>query len=156
MRKYLPFVAILALFSCQDQNRSIAGLWKIHTIEQQNDSGNWETADWMKNGLGYLHYDNKRNMSIHFIPENYEEFVIPENIEKKDWEFELLDNFSSDYWYVGEYTILSQNEIEHRRIMHSDPNENDVRVIRGFRFSGDTLIISAKEFGLRLMWLPVN
>ena len=155
MSKFIFFVALITLLSCKEQPQRFVGLWKIYAIETQDSTGRWTAADWMKNGQGYLHYDNHKNMSIHFTPEHYEAMDVPD-LKKQDWDFASMDNFSSDYWYVGAYKIIDNHTIEHLRIMHSDPSENNVKVRRGFAFSGDTLIISAEEFGLRLKWLPAN
>lgn len=158
MSRILIFSFLIIICSCNSKPEKsiLAGLWKIHSIEQQDSTGNWVTADWMKNGNGYLHYDSKMNMSLHFTPENYDTLVLPEESDKKLWDLGILVQLSSDYWYLGEYRILNDNTVKHTRLMHSNPEDNNRTVQRKFNFSGDTLTLSAPEFDLRLKWLKVN
>jgi len=153
---FISFSGFILLFSCSIREKNpLVGLWIIHSIEQQDSTEQWVTADWMKGGNGYLHYDAVKNMSLHFTPARYDQLILPENDDKSAWDPGILAQLSSDYWYVGEYKILG-NVVQHTRLMHSNPIENKKKVSRNYFISGDTLVISAPEFKLRLKWLPAN
>ena len=158
MLRLFIFSLILIICSCSSHSpeNGLTGLWKIHVVEQKDASDNWVTADWMKNGIGYLHYDSNKNMSLHFTPENYDKIVVPEESDKHLWDLGVLVQLASDYRYLGEYEIVSDNTVQHTRLMHANPEDNHASVQRQFAFSGDTLTLSAPEFGLRLKWLRVN
>ena len=153
------YFLLIMISACQssvhDKSASIAGLWKLHIIETQDSiSGQWIESDWMKGGDGYLHYDENKTMSIHFTPAGFDQ-QNPDGLDLDSLAIDELKVLASDYWYVGKYQILD-DEVEHQRIMHSDPNEWGKTVRRTYRFSGDTLELSAKEFGLRLKWIHVQ
>lgn len=130
MRKLVLF-SLLSLMGCQPEN-PFKGTWKIHRIEQQIKD-KWEIAEWMKGGIGYLHYGDSE-MSLIFTPANYPE------------------TRTGDYWYLARYHY-SSDTVYHHRISHSDPEEIGLTGKRLFRFVEDTLILVAPEHRLRLKWI---
>ena len=145
IQKLINIIFILFLIACS-KNEEIeeetnanpfTGLWELYIIESKDSTKNWQPAEWMRNGKGNLHYDDNENMSVHFIPHNYGS----------------VDSIKA-YWYVAKYKIIADsNIVEHTRIFHSNLEEVGKTVKRYYKFKGDTLIMNAKEFGLRLKWI---
>lgn len=126
----------------------MTGLWELEKIEKQDTLTNeWKEAEWMKGGAGILHYDEVGNMSVHFVSEGYfnQEY---DEVEERSGESR------SNYWYVGTYKVLEeQNTVEHTRLLHSNPKENNKTVKREYVIDNDTLFLFASEYGFRLKWL---
>lgn len=158
MEKIAIFCLLLIGIGCYqnqgDEKDAFAGLWKLHIIETQDSlTHQWVQSEWMRDGISYLHYDGVESMSIHFTPKGFQH-TNPENIPIDSLPIAELKMLATDYWYLGKYRIHPDKSIvEHRRIIHSDPNEWGKKVQRSYRLLGDTLELSAKEFGLRLKWI---
>ena len=110
----------------------------------------------MKNGVSFLHYDGSGTMSIHFTPEGFAQ-TNPNDLDLDSLPIEELKMLASDYWYVGKYEVNPDSGwVQHKRIIHSDPNEWGKVVRRNYAMNEDTLVLSAPEFGLRLKWFPAE
>lgn len=159
MGKFAILCLVLLQIGCHlDQNGkkdAFAGLWKLHVIETQDTLTNqWVQSEWMRDGISYLHYDGVETMSIHFTPKDFEN-TNPNDMSIDSLPIEELKMLATDYWYLGKYRILQDKSVvEHKRIIHSDPNEWGKTVRRSYQFLGDTLELTAQEFGLRLKWVP--
>ena len=160
-RVIILFWIFMGFASCQTTSmngeKTFAGFWKLHIIETQDSvTQQWVQSDWMKDGISYLHYGTDHNMSIHFTPSGFSS-TNPLGQELDSLPLNALKMLASDYWYVGKYRVITdENMVEHHRIIHSDPNEWGKIVKRSYKFLGDTLVLSAKEFGLRLKWIREN
>lgn len=134
MKSLLLFFFPLLLLGCLAKTKKpISGVWRLHIIETQDSSGNWQQSNWMKNATGILHYDTENTVSVHFMPTSD---TIP------------------PYWYVAHYQYNADSSfVQHTRIMHSNPNEVGKTVKRYVNINGDTLTMNANEFGLQLKWI---
>lgn len=159
MRIWLFIIGcFMGILGCRNDNPNVMlnGVWKLHIIETQDSTGKWIESGWMKNGVSYIHYDGNQNMSVHFTPEGFAQTNSSDQ-ELDSLPLEELKMLASDYWYLGKYTVHADSGIvEHKRIIHSDPNEWGKTVQRHFQFKSDTLMLSANEFGLRLKWVPAT
>ena len=136
MKNVFHLFFLLVLTSCNTKDQSIIGKYDLLIIESQNDNGNWQQANWMKNSKGRLQYFNNDTVTVHFNPENYGD----EGVEA--------------YWYVANYKLNNDsNYVEHTRVRHSNPEEIGKTVKRYFEIKKDTFVMHAKEFGFRLKWL---
>lgn len=159
--RLLTILGLLLLFgfnwnaSTGKADNPLEGLWKIHIIEYKDaESGTWKVSDWMKSGSAYVLYDATENMSIFFTPKGYETTKMPNTYYLDSLGAEDLKVLASDYWYIAKYKILKEEQIvEHRRLMHSDPNDWNQIVKRKYEINGDTLILTALEFNMRLKWI---
>lgn len=129
------FLLIILLFTaCQDKQQSgLTGLWELQVIEAKDSLGNWQEADWMKNGSGLLHYDGDNTMSVHFWPDT-----------------SYTPN-QKPYWYVAKYNTAGDT-VFHKRLMHAIPAENHKIAKRLFKLRADSLFLSAPDYGFRLTW----
>ena len=65
MRSLIVFSTIfLFLSACKseqtaDTNDQLAGMYKLHIIENMDSSGIWQEQEWAKDGDGYIIYDGK-------------------------------------------------------------------------------------------------
>jgi len=115
----------------------LLGKWKLHIIENKDSLGVWQQANWMKNGMGTLHYYNNDTVAVHFAPENYGD-----------------DGAAKPYWYIATYIYnADSNYVEHTRVKQSDESEIGKTVRRKINIKKDTLIMNADEFGFRLKWI---
>lgn len=152
-------ILIIALLSCsktskESQMAQFNGLWKMHSHEIQDDNGSWTNHNWMNEGVGYIIYDGEGHMAVHITPKDY-------SSKKVNWQNEIdslgLKNYRSEfelfhitenrrtianYVYVSKCKIIDGNIIEHQRVSHGNPEKFNEVVQRGFKFIGDTLILS--------------
>lgn len=153
-------LALLLLIGCNQGSKKteankFSGLWELIIIEQQDSiSKEWNEY---KNGLqGYILYDDKDNMAIHLTAKDYQNTDIIFHNFIDTVSLEELKYRTQSYVYLAKYTVLeNENIIEHARISHSNPNEWNTLVQRGFEFKGDTLILTTVENSnspLRVVW----
>ncbi|MBD77754.1 MAG: hypothetical protein CL840_02280 [Crocinitomicaceae bacterium] len=136
--KVLLIIAILICSCTFSPSDTLSGTWKLYRIKQQDSlSEKWIVSDWMKNGSGTLIYKPNGMMSVEFIPEKYG-----------------LDSTATKYAYTASFQYDPKlGLVTHKRITHTDPKEIGKVVTRKLELTNDTLIIHAKEFGLRLKWI---
>jgi len=169
------FVTILFLTSCSNQSKnskevSLAGMYKLWIIENQDSAGVWHEDSWAKGGESYIIYDGLGHMAVQITPKGYKDFKwlgelesINQNfVKQKVDSMSLQDlkaavmNFSSNYVYVADYSVNdTANIITHKRISSSIPSIWGTSVKRAFTFSGDTLILSVENSSV-LKVLNVN
>lgn len=132
----ISFIYTIVLSCSTESKNQQIGTWQLEKIEfYDSTEQQWLVSDWMKNGSGTLNYLNDSMMSVEFLPTNYS-----------------IDS-SGRYAYTAKYSFnKALNEVTHTRITHSDPEEIGKTVKRIIEIQGDTLIMNAKEFGLRLKW----
>ena len=167
------FVTILFLTSCLNQSKnskevSLAGMYKLLIMENQDSTGVWHEDSWAKGGDSYIVYDGLGHMAVQITPKGYKDFKwftevesINENfVKQKVDSMSLADlkaavvEFSSSYAYVANYIIDdTANVVTHKRITSSIPSIWGTDVKRAFTFSGDTLILKILNGNRRLKWL---
>ena len=171
MRLFYLFI-ISVLPGCSDKstinrNEQLAGMYKLLKIEVPDSSGGWRQEDWAKGGESYILYDGKGHMMVQIIPKGYEKFtwlkeedaIDPLKIKAKTNEMSAdelraaVNEFSSCYTYVANYTIDNQSVITHHRLSSSIPAVWGTNVKRGFVFNGDTLILQNLATKRKLLWL---
>jgi len=151
-----------------DTNNQLAGMYKLYIIENQDSSGVWHEQPWAKGGDGYIVYDGKGHMAVQITPQGYRDFpwLNEENTINTDSVRQKVGNmsidelkaavieFSSNYVYVGNYTINdSAGVIQHDRISHTIPSAWNTSVKRRFTFKGDTIILEPLTVNRRLKWI---
>lgn len=167
------FVTILFLTSCSNQSKkskevSLAGMYKLLIIENQDSTGVWHEDSWAKGGESYIIYDGLGHMAVQITPKGYKDFKwfselesINQNFVKqkvdsmslKDLKAAVM-NFSSNYVYVADYSVNDTAKIvTHNRISSSIPSIWGTIVKRAFTFSGDTLILKVLNVNRRLKWV---
>ena len=173
--KYLSilFVIILFLTSCSNQSKtsqnvSLAGMYKLLIVENQDSTGTWQEDSWAKGGDSYIVYDGLGHMAVQITPKGYKDFKwftelesINENfVKQKVDSMSLADlkaavvEFSSSYVYVANYRIDdTANVVTHNRLTSSIPSVWGTDVKRAFTFSGDTLILKILNRNRRLKWV---
>ncbi len=172
--KLFCLTAIVVLFSTCSNNshtnklNKLAGMYKLFIIENQDSTGVWNQQIWAKGGTGYIVYDGLGHMAVHITPKGYKDFqwldeeasINEKRIQKKMDSMSItelktaLEEFSSSYVYVANYTIEDTADIvQHDRISSSIPAVWDTKVRRRFSFSGDTLILRILNGNRRLKWI---
>ncbi len=130
---------LVSIYGCNsNQPELLEGKWQLLQIEYEDSaSGIWKTSDWMKNGTGTLIYKSNGNMAVEFLPKNFG-----------------LDSNAEKYAYTASYKFDPTTGLsKHTRLTHTDREEIGKKVTRKLEIKGDTLIMFANEFGLRLKWL---
>ncbi|MGB3074568.1 MAG: lipocalin-like domain-containing protein [Chitinophagales bacterium] len=146
----------------------LAGMYKLHIIENLDSTGAWHEQEWASGGTGYIVYDGKGHMAVQITPNGYKDFgwlTEEETINKKLLHQKIdsmpvaalkaaVEEFSSNYVYVANYTINdSAGIVEHHRLSHSIPSAWNTNVKRQFTFDGDTLILKVLDANRRLKWI---
>jgi hypothetical protein len=166
-------LTIMLLSACADKkqtdiNSKLAGMYKLYIIENQDSSGVWREQPWAKGGDGYIVYDGKGHMAVQITPKGYKDFqwlneentINTDNVRQKVGSMSMDElkaaviEFSSNYVYVGNYTINdSAGVIQHDRISHTIPSAWNTSVKRRFTFKGDTIILEPLTVNRRLKWI---
>ena len=167
------FIAIFFVTGCSNQPKTskdatLAGMYKLLIIENQDSTGIWHEDSWAKGGDSYIVYDGLGHMAVQITPKGYKEFKwltevesINENLVKQKTDSMSLPElkaavmeFSSSYVYVANYTIDdTANVVTHKRISSSIPSIWGKEVKRAFSFNGDTLILKILNGNRRLKWI---
>lgn len=125
------------------------GTYRLDKFESYDSvSGKWKADKWRgKDADGFIQYDGKGYMSVHLYPGDYKEFDTNKNIDSIDHESlkELAKFYQSNFVYFAEYKIVNDSTIEHTRISATEPKNWGTKLIRGFEFINDTLILTAHE-----------
>ena len=173
MKLFILSSATLLLSSCNspvsvDTNSQLAGMYKLLIIENRDSSGEWTEQGWAKGGDGYIVYDGKGHMAVQITPKGYKDFpwISEENTINTDSVKQRIGamnrdelqaaviEFSSNYVYVGNYTIDdSAGVIQHDRISCTIPAAWNTSVKRKFSFKGDTIILEPLNANRRLKWI---
>ena len=173
MKLIFVFSLIFLLTACTekkatDTNSQLAGMYKLHIIENMDSSGIWQEQEWAKDGDGYIVYDGKGHMAVQITPQGYKDFpwlneeeTINGNTLKQKVDSmtvpELkaaLTEFASNYVYVANYTINdTTGVIQHDRLSHTIPSAWNTSVKRKFTFKGDTIILEPITVNRRLKWI---
>jgi hypothetical protein len=171
-----PFILLFVtiyLASCSnhsqiDNNKALAGMYKLYTIESQDSTEAWIESEWANGGESYIVYDGLGHMAVQITPKGYRDFkwlneeqTLDEKILKEKIDGMSLTElkaavaeFSSNYVYVANYTINdSANVVTHKRITGTIPSIWGTEVKRKFSFSGDTLILINPTVNRRLTWV---
>ena len=173
MKLFIISSATLLFSSCNspvsvDTNRQLAGMYKLLIIENRDSSGEWTEQQWAKGGDGYIVYDGKGHMAVQITPKNYRDFpwlseentINTDSVRQKVASMSMDElkaaviEFSSNYVYVGNYTINdSAGFIQHDRISATIPSVWNTSVKRKFSFKGDTIILEPLNANRRLKWI---
>jgi len=154
--------------STTDPNEQLAGMYKLHSIEVQDSTGEYH-HEWASDGTGYIIYDGKGHMAVHITPKNYNEYkwvlsenetLDPEKVKAKmdsmsvDELKAAVAEFVSNYVYVANYSVSdSAGVVEHDRLSHTIPSSWNTTVKRRFIFHGDTLELHNDVDKRRLIWI---
>ena len=173
MKLFIVFSIILVLWACNskqsaDTNSKLAGMYKLLIIENQDSLGVWHEQPWAKGGDGYIVYDGKGHMAVQITPQGYKDFpwlneentINTDSVREKVGRMSLDElkaaviEFSSNYVYVGNYTINdSASIIQHDRILCTIPSAWNTSVKRRFTFKGDTIILEPLTVNRMLKWV---
>jgi lipocalin-like protein len=173
MKLLIVFSTILFLSACNnkqlaDTNSKLAGMYKLLIIENMDSSGVWHEQQWGKGGDGYIVYDGKGHMAVEITPKSYKDFpwlseeasINEDSVRQKVNTMSMDDlkaavtEFSSNYVYVGNYTIdENAGVVQHDRISGTIPSVWDTKVKRRFTFKGDTIILEPLNANRRLKWI---
>ena len=147
-------LACVLLFACNTPNfkstidNELEGRWKYNTVERKTDN-KWTTDLWMKDGTGYLIYNNKGHMAMHITPEGYSDTKIIWNRDSlgfSTWPlFELMQEETgvyslSNFVFTGNY-MTSGDTLVHERLSHGNPQYFNHRIERRYKIDSDTLFI---------------
>lgn len=137
------------------ETKSIKGLWELFSMEvKDRNTGDWKHY---RNGMqGYLLYDGNKNMTIHLTDQGYENTALEFPNFTDTISLEALKYLTKSYYYIGEYKVLNDSMVQHKRISHSNPGDWGKQVVRQFKFNGDTLVITPteeKNANLKLKWI---
>src|SRR5436190_4918154 len=144
-------------------DEKLNGTYKLDKFESYDSvSGKWKADKWRgKNADGFIQYDGKGHMSIHLYPRDYKDYDTNKNIDSIDHESlkELTKFYQSNFVYFADYKIINDSTIEHTRISATEPKNWGTKLIRGFEFINDTLILTAYEKlenkKMRLRWVKL-
>ena len=172
-RILIAFIAALSLTACSDpsqsdKNKTLAGLYKLYSIESQDSTGVWRESGYSNGGESYIIYDGLGHMAVEITPKGYSDFTwlneeqaLNETILKAKIDSMSLTElkaavteFSSNYVYFANYTLDDNtNTVTHKRLISTIPAIWGTEVKRKFSFSGDTLILVNPVVNRRLKWL---
>jgi hypothetical protein len=144
-------------------DEKLNGTYKLDKFESYDPvSGKWKADKWRgKDADGFIQYDGKGHMSVHLYPRDYKDFDTNKNIDSIDHESlkELTKFYQSNFVYFADYKIINDSTIEHTRISATEPKNWGTKLIRGFEFINDTLILTAYEKlenkKMRLRWVKL-
>ena len=173
MKSLFIISTIILLSACKtekpaDTNSKLAGMYKLHIIENMDSSGIWQEQAWAKDGDGYIVYDGKGHMAVQITPQGYKDFpwlneeetINEDSLKQKIDSMTVpelkaaLTEFASNYVYVANYTINdSTGVIQHDRLSHTIPSAWNTSVKRKFTFKGDTIILEPITVNRRLIWI---
>jgi len=173
MKLFYYFFISFFLLACTEKNKSkrealLNGMYKLHSIENKDSSGEWRQQEWGKDGDGYIVYDGIGHMGVQITPKGYKDFqwldeessINNEKVKAKADSMtteELKDavkEFSSSYVYFGNYSVSdSEDVVTHYRISSSIPVVWGTTVKRKFSFKGDTIILEPLNANRRLKWI---
>ena len=65
--------------SCSNQSKnskkvSLAGMYKLLIMENQDSTGTWHEDSWAKGGDSYIVYDGLGHMAVQITPKGYKDF----------------------------------------------------------------------------------
>jgi Lipocalin-like domain len=163
----------IGFFACsgpekKDNNKMLAGMYKLHTIESQDSTGSWKKSGWANGGESYIVYDGLGHMAVQITPKGYRDFkwlTEEQALDEKILEEKIdsmpvaelraaVTEFSSNYVYVANYTIDEGTDIiTHHRLTSTVPAIWGTEVKRKFSFSGDTLTLINPVVSRRLIWI---
>ena len=173
MKSLFIISTIFLLSACKtespaDTNDQLAGMYKLHIIENMDASGTWQEQEWAKDGDGYILYDGKGHMAVQITPQGYKDFpwlneeetINEDSLKQKIDSMTVpelkaaLTEFASNYVYVANYTINdTTGVIQHDRLSHTIPSAWNTSVKRKFTFKGDTIILEPITVNRRLIWI---
>jgi len=150
-------LVLCILCSCQEKEKTnkMNGLWKLYSMQTQNNEGLWE--DWNGGMQGNLMYGGNGYMSLHLSTKDFQHFDFEYPNFTDSISEQAKNHITNTYYYMGKYNFNHEEGIvTHERISHSNPKDWGKTVQRRFSFSGDTLIIvpiESENKGLKLKWL---
>jgi len=151
-----------------DDNKLLAGMYKMYSIQSQDSTGVWKESGIANGGESYILYDGLGHMAVQITPKGYDNFewleeevaLNPKMFQDKVESMSVpelkqaVTNFASYYAYVANYRIdKATNTIIHERLIGNIPSIWRTEVKRQYSFSGDTLILINPVANRRLMWL---
>jgi len=150
MRILLTFI-ILVCFGHQSIAQSevrerFVGTWFLQDIETLTESGEWVPFEQAgPNPFGIIMYDNIGNMTVQIV-RNDRSVPDPENVIA-----EIVNGYVA---YAGTFEVdPGAGTVTHHRLMHINPDLDDLSVVRYYQFGEDTLTLTvAPSKSLRLKW----
>ncbi len=172
-RIFISLITTLFWTACSnhsqsDKNKTLAGMYKLYSIQSQDSTGVWRESGYGNGGESYIIYDGLGHMAVQITPKGYNDFkwlneeqALNETILKaKIDSMSLIElkaavtEFSSNYVYFANYTLDdTTNIVTHKRLISTIPSIWGTEVKRKFSFSGDTLILINPVVNRRLTWL---
>jgi len=151
MRKLLIFILFISTTEIgaaeqSDTPNKIVGTWFLQSIELKAESGSWAPFDQFgPNPFGVLMYDSAGNMAVQIvrrdrsIPDS--ENVVPA----------IVNGYDA---YAGTYEIDDEaRTITHHRMVHINPDLDDMSVVRYFQLEGGKLVLLvAPDKKVRVTW----
>jgi len=147
---YLKFVHLL-ISACdstkqieneEEENNLFVGTWKFISLVGENSEGDI-FHPYGENLYGKLMYDSKGNMSVLLMRFNRPKFVSGDIYNGTSEEIKFaFENFDA---YCGTYKIdINKGTVTHFIEGSRFPNWEGTNQVRYYKFSNDTLILSAK------------
>ena len=166
-RILISLIATLSLTACSnhsqsDKNKTLAGMYKLYSIQSQDSTGVWRESGYGNGGESYIIYDGLGHMAVQITPKwlNEEQALNEKILKAKIDSMSLTElkaavtEFSSNYVYFANYTLDdTTNIVTHNRLISTIPAIWGTEVKRKFSFSGDTLILINPVVNRRLTWL---
>lgn len=162
-RIILPLILALALSRCTEVSTpSITGMWQLESMDIIDSTGRMTPY---RGGMqGYLLYEKSGHIALHLSEVDFEESEMIFRNFTDTLAQEKLRYLTKSYHYIGEYEMLHSEmsgdtlsgEVEHLKLVHSNPNEFGEHSVRRFKMLNDTLWmepIESRNASIRLVWV---
>jgi hypothetical protein len=129
-----------------DVRERFVGTWFLQKIEAQTESGEWVPSEQLgPSPFGIIMYDNFGNMTVQIV-RNDRSIPDSENVVA-----EIVNGYIA---YAGTFEVDSNaGTVTHHRLTHTNPDLDDLSVVRYYQFRADTLTLTvAPSKNLRLIW----
>ena len=155
-------VTLVTIYSCQnkpqeDDNR-FRGMWRLDKFESFDSISNkWVDDTTFMDYTGYILYDGKGHVGVHLTPKGYKDFNTMKNIDSLDIDQlkALVKFYKSNFVYFGDYTLVNDSTIEHKRLSATEPQNWGTTLTRFFSFNKDTLVLRLSGKKTRVRWIKL-
>jgi Lipocalin-like domain len=133
-------------------------MWRLDKFESLDSASNKWVDDTAYRGYsGYILYDGKGHVGVHLTPKGYKEFKTTANIDSlnKDQLKAVVRFYKLNFVYFGDYTLLNDSTIQHKRLSATEPGDWGTRLTRFFSFNRDTLILKLSGKPTRVRWIKL-
>ena len=132
----------------------LSGRWKLLVMEYRDSTNTWRP--YLGGMEGELLYHPDGFMSLHLVPKGYPTAEMDFANFDSSQTVRHLKHLAMFYSYTGDYRVINDTIVEHKRRVHSNPAEWGSRGQRIFRVRNDSLFMRPAEKSLRhirLKWL---